>query len=44
MKTGLGAYANLTDPAATFSFGETPTLADLCLVPQLYNATRWHLT
>jgi maleylacetoacetate isomerase len=22
-------------------FGETPTLADICLVPQLYNARRW---
>jgi maleylacetoacetate isomerase len=43
MKTGLGAYANLIDPAAAFSFGEAPTLADLCLVPQLYNARRWHL-
>lgn len=25
----------------TFSFGDTPTMADLCLVPQVYNARRW---
>jgi maleylacetoacetate isomerase len=43
MRTGLNAYANVIDPAATFSFGEAATLADLCLVPQLYNAKRWHL-
>ncbi|HVI53941.1 MAG TPA: maleylacetoacetate isomerase [Luteibacter sp.] len=24
-----------------FSYGETPTLADCCLVPQFYNAVRW---
>ncbi|TBZ12193.1 maleylacetoacetate isomerase [Rhizobium leguminosarum] len=24
-----------------FSFGDMPTMADLCLVPQLYNARRW---
>ncbi|TBY08849.1 maleylacetoacetate isomerase [Rhizobium laguerreae] len=24
-----------------FSFGNTPTMADLCLVPQVYNAHRW---
>ncbi|MBY5868466.1 maleylacetoacetate isomerase [Rhizobium leguminosarum] len=24
-----------------FSFGDAPTMADLCLVPQLYNARRW---
>jgi maleylacetoacetate isomerase len=25
----------------TFSFGDQPTMADLCLVPQVYNARRW---
>jgi maleylacetoacetate isomerase len=25
----------------SFCFGGVPTLADLCLVPQLYNARRW---
>jgi maleylacetoacetate isomerase len=24
-----------------FSFGDMPTMADLCLVPQVYNARRW---
>ncbi|EJB03103.1 maleylacetoacetate isomerase [Rhizobium leguminosarum bv. trifolii WSM597] len=24
-----------------FSFGDRPTMADLCLIPQLYNARRW---
>ncbi|MEI1247948.1 maleylacetoacetate isomerase [Rhizobium aouanii] len=24
-----------------FSFGDAPTMADLCLVPQVYNARRW---
>lgn len=24
-----------------FAFGETPTLADCCLVPQIYSAQRW---
>jgi maleylpyruvate isomerase len=30
-----------TDTAATFLIGEAPTLPDLYLVPQLYNARRW---
>lgn len=28
-------------PTGRFSFGDTPTLADCCLVPQFYNAVRW---
>ena len=27
--------------AGAFLFGETPTVADVCLVPQLYNARRF---
>lgn len=27
--------------AGRFSYGDTPTLADCCLVPQYYNAVRW---
>lgn len=27
--------------AGRFSYGDTPTLADACLVPQFYNAVRW---
>lgn len=28
-------------PASTFCVGEAPTIADVCLVPQLYNAHRY---
>lgn len=28
-------------PASTYCFGETPTLADCCLVPQIFNAHRF---
>ncbi|WP_411036302.1 maleylacetoacetate isomerase [Shinella sp. BYT-45] len=40
---GLSAVeALLTDPATgTFCHGDTPTMADFCLVPQVYNAERW---
>lgn len=30
-------------PAPSFAFGDAPGLADLCLIPQLYNARRWGL-
>lgn len=35
----------LADCAATgrYGYGETPTLADACLIPQVYNALRWKL-
>jgi maleylacetoacetate isomerase len=35
----------LTDNAATgrYCHGETPGMADACLVPQVYNALRWKL-
>ena len=42
IKVGLEAFerelAQL--PASTYCFGETPTLADCCLVPQIFNAKR----
>jgi maleylacetoacetate isomerase len=39
---GLAALEALAAPRArTFLFGDTPTLADICLVPQLYNARRF---
>lgn len=38
---GLAACEVLAAPAGPFCFGATPTLADLCLVPQLYNARRF---
>lgn len=43
MRIGLDAYAQSIEGQGRFSFGDTPTLADLCLVPQLYNARRWGL-
>lgn len=49
--TGWAAWANreglaacetlIADEAGPFCFGDTPTLADLCLVPQLANARRF---
>lgn len=41
MKRGLTAFAQLIEPDTAFYFGDAPGLADLCLVPQLYNAHRW---
>jgi glutathione S-transferase len=39
---GLAALEALAAPrAGAFLFGDTPTLADICLVPQLYNARRF---
>lgn len=42
IEEGLAAYERLL-PAdiGVFSFGDTPTLADICLVPQLMNARRF---
>ena len=41
MRTGLETYLCSIDGTGRFSFGDTPTLADLCLIPQLFNARRW---
>jgi len=41
MRQGLAAFAALIGPDRPFCFGEAPGLADVCLVPQLYNARRW---
>ena len=39
---GLPALEALAAPrAGSFLFGDQPTLADICLVPQLYNARRF---
>ncbi|MEY2953131.1 MAG: Maleylpyruvate isomerase [Pseudomonadota bacterium] len=42
-RTGLEAFERQLDrlPAATYCFGSTPTLADCCLVPQIFNARRF---
>ncbi|AVA25926.1 maleylacetoacetate isomerase [Rhizobium sp. NXC24] len=40
--SGLGKLeAMLGESKGEFSFGDQPTMADLCLVPQVYNARRW---
>lgn len=41
MERGFAAIAQMIEPDAPFCFGEAPTMADICLVPQLYNAHRW---
>jgi maleylpyruvate isomerase len=44
LKKGLEALERELDGAATrgkFCFGNTPTMADCCLVPQLYSARRF---
>ncbi|WFU11488.1 maleylacetoacetate isomerase (plasmid) [Rhizobium sp. CB3090] len=33
--------AMLSEFNGEFSFGDRPTMADLCVVPQVYNARRW---
>jgi maleylpyruvate isomerase len=42
---GLAALEQLAAPrAGAFMFGDSPTLADVYLTPQLYNARRWGVT
>ena len=41
MTRGFEAFAKLIAPDTPFCFGDAPGLADICLVPQLYNAHRW---
>lgn len=40
---GLVAYEKLLSADGPYSFGDTITLADICLAPQLYNADRWEV-
>ena len=44
VRSGLELYEKeLTRlPAARYSFGDTPTLADCCLVPQIFNGKRFN--
>lgn len=43
IKEGFGVLEQLlaARPAARFCHGDTPTLADICLVPQVFNAQRF---
>ncbi|MBT1157078.1 maleylacetoacetate isomerase [Aminobacter anthyllidis] len=42
---GMIAFENLLDHPASgkFCHGDTPGMADFCLVPQVYNARRWNV-
>lgn len=40
MRQGLTTFKTMIGDGP-FCFGDAPTLADLCLIPQLYNAHRW---
>ena len=41
---GLAAYeARAKDVAGTFSVGDSPSIADLCLIPQIYSARRFEV-
>ncbi|MCU0957206.1 MAG: maleylacetoacetate isomerase [Hydrogenophaga sp.] len=43
VRTGLEAFERQLGqlPPSTYCFGDTPTLADCCLVPQIFNARRF---
>ena len=41
MDRGFAALEQMVRKDTRFSFGDTPTLADICLVAQYYNARRW---
>ena len=44
LREGLAPLEAMAAPrAGAFLFGDAPTLADVCLVPQLYNARRFDL-
>jgi maleylacetoacetate isomerase len=44
IREGLPALESLAKPGAgRFLFGDEPTIADVCLVPQLYNARRFNV-
>lgn len=45
-RSGLEAFERQLGqlPAASYCYGDTPTLADCCLVPQIFNAQRFKVT
>ena len=45
VRTGLEAYEKQLQrlPASRYSFGDAPTLADCCLVPQVFNGQRFNV-
>jgi maleylacetoacetate isomerase len=44
VRTGLESFERqlALQPSSTFCFGDTPTLADCCLVPQIFNGQRFN--
>ena len=38
-----GLDVMVRDHGRNFCFGDTPTMADCCLIPQIYNARRYHV-
>lgn len=43
MEEGFAAFQSHIEDDTPYCFGDAPGYADLCLVPQLYNAHRWGL-
>ena len=43
MAEGFAALEPQLGTESTFAFGDTPGLADICLIAQVYNARRWGL-
>ena len=44
IREGFAALETMAKPGASrFLFGDEPTIADICLVPQLYNARRFNV-
>lgn len=43
MAEGLGAFQSLIAQDTPFAFGDAPSLADVCLIPQMFNAHRWKM-
>jgi len=41
MAINLAAMQEMIAPEGAFCFGDTPSWADIVLIPQLYNARRW---
>jgi len=43
MERGFSAFQAMCRQDTTYAFGDQPSFADICLVPQLYNAHRWKI-
>ncbi len=45
VRSGLEAFERelAKGPASTYAYGDTPTLADCCLVPQIFNGQRFNV-